>query len=83
MTNCQLVQRVGIVCGGGCRHNEGINSSDPDPLFLIPAMGIDLSGVWGFLLIPQPKKRLKDIVRHYQPFTHTFWLSLQTKLKHQ
>ena len=51
--------------------------------FLSRPWGLIRLGVWGFILIRQPKKTLKDIVRHYQPFTQTFWLSLKTKLKRQ
>ena len=68
---------------GGGSHNEGVNSSDLDLLYLIPAIGIDPSGGMGIYTNTSTKKKLKDIVRHYQPFTHTFWLSLKTKLKHQ
>ena len=46
-------------------------------------MGIDPSGGMGIYTNTSTKKTLKDIVRHYQPFTHTFWLSLKTKLKRQ
>ena len=65
--------------GGGGSHNEGINSSDPDLLFLILAMGIDPSGGMGIYTNTSTKKTLKDIVRHYQPFNHTFLLSLENK----
>ena len=62
---------------GGGSHNEGINSSDPDLLFLNPAMGIGLSGGMGIYTNTSTKGTLKDIVGHYQPFTHAFWLSLK------
>ena len=39
--------------------------------------GVIYLRVWGFLLMLQKKKALKDIVRHYRPFTHTFLLSLK------
>ena len=63
------------MCVGGGSHNEGINSSDLDLLSLIPAKGIDLSGVMGIYTNTSTKKKLKDIIRHYQLFTRTFWLS--------
>ena len=58
-------------------HNEKDhdNSSDPDLLFLIlwsEIQGMIHMGVWGFILILQPKKTLKHIVLHYYPFTCTF-----------
>ena len=65
------------MCGWGGSHNEGINSSNLDLLFLIPAMEIDPSGGTGMYTNTSTKKLLKDIVRHYQPFTHTFGLSLK------
>ena len=65
------------MCGGGGSHNEGITLSDPDLLFLIPAMGIDPSGAMEIYNNTSTKKALKDIVWYYQPFTHTFLLSLK------
>ena len=64
------------VGGGGESHNVGITSYDPDLLFLVPSMGIDPSGGTRLYTNTSTEKGLKNIVRHYQHFTHTFWLFL-------
>ena len=67
--------------GGGSQY-EGINSSDPDLLFIIPAMGIDPSGGTGIYTNTSTKKALKDKLS--LPAFYSYVLAIcKTKLKHQ
>ena len=68
---------------GGGSHNEGIDSSDPDVLFLIPAMGIDPSGGTGIHTNTSTKKRVKRYSPSIPTFYSYFLAIPKIKLKHQ
>ena len=60
--------------GGGSRNEKSHETSaDPDLLFFI----LDLSEGMRIYTNTPTKKTLKDIVVHYQPFTHTLLLLLK------
>ena len=66
------------MCGGVAVTMRPKNSSDPDLLILILAIGIDPSEGMGIYTITATKKTLKDIFRHYQPF-HSYFLTISRK----